>query len=198
MDEKYQAGLEGLEYAAAKGLGIVIMEPLRGGSLTTNIPDSIQAVWDKADVKRSPAEWALRFVCNHPAVHVVLSGMSEMAHVRENIRIAEQALPESLTEKEKRLIEEAKAIYRQRTKVDCTECRYCMPCPSGVDIPGNFSLLNSAFMYDNIPGAKQRYGFLKLGKSDAAKCIGCGICEEACPQHIPIREKLLEVQNTLG
>jgi predicted aldo/keto reductase-like oxidoreductase len=198
MDEEYQAGREGLEYAAARGLGMVIMEPLRGGSLTARIPEAVQAVWDKADVKRSPAEWALRFVWNHPAVNVVLSGMTEMEHVIENIRVADEGYPDSLTEKEKMLIEEAKKIYRARIKVDCTNCRYCMPCPNGVNIPGNFSLLNSASMYDDIKGAKVSYGFLKAGKNDAANCIECGICEELCPQNIPISEKLLEVLKTLG
>lgn len=198
MDEEYQAGREGLEYAAAQGLGMVIMEPLRGGSLSTRIPDAVQGVWDKADVKRSPAEWALRFVWNHPSVNVVLSGMNEMEHVIENTSIAGQAYPDSLTEKEKALIEEAKGIYRARTKVNCTSCRYCMPCPNGVNIPGNFSLLNSAFMYDDIKGAKTYYGFLQAGKNDAANCIECGTCEELCPQNIPIIEKLLEVQKTLG
>ena len=197
MDEEYQAGRKGLEYAAAKGLGIVIMEPLRGGSLT-RIPDTIQSVWDKADVKRSPVEWALRFVWNHPSVNVVLSGMNELEHVIENIKIAGEAYPDSLTDDEKGLIEETKNIYRSRTKVDCTNCRYCMPCPNGVNIPGNFSLLNIASMYDDIKGAKVNYGFLKAGKSDAANCIECGICEELCPQHIPIREQLLEVSKTLG
>jgi predicted aldo/keto reductase-like oxidoreductase len=143
MDEEYQAGREGLEYAAAKGLGIVIMEPLRGGSLSTRIPAAVQDVWDQADTKRSPVEWALRFVWNHPAVNVVLSGMNEMEHVIENINIASQAHPDSLTEKEKGLIETAKGLYRSRTKVNCTNCQYCMPCPNGVNIPGNFSILNN-------------------------------------------------------
>jgi len=198
MDEKYQAGREGLEYAAAKGLGIVIMEPLRGGSLTARVPDTVQEVWGRADVKRSPAEWALRFVWNNPAVNVVLSGMNEMEHVIENIRIAGQAYPDSLTEKEKGLIEEARTIYLKRIKVNCTNCRYCMPCPNGVNIPGNFNLLNSASMYDALQSAKASYFFLKLGKSDAANCIECGVCEELCPQNIPIIDKLLEVKKTLG
>ena len=198
MDEEYQAGREGLEYASARGLGIVIMEPLRGGSLTARIPDAVQAVWDRADVKRSPAEWALRFVWNHPAVDVVLSGMTEMEQVIENIRIADEAYPDSLTEKEKMLIGETKKIYRARIKVDCTNCRYCMPCPNGVNIPGNFSVLNNLSMFEDIKSAKASYGFLKLGKSDAANCTECGICEESCPQNIPIGEKLLEVLQTLG
>ena len=198
MDEKFQAGREGLEYAAAKGLEVVIMEPLRGGSLTTRIPDAVQAVWDKADIRRSPAEWALRFVWNHPAVNVVLSGMNEMEHVIENIRIADEAYPDSLTEKENALIDEAKSIYLERTRVNCTNCRYCMPCPNGVDIPGNFNLLNSASMFDAVESAKAHYFFLKAGKKDAANCIECGDCEELCPQNIPIIEKLQDVKKTLG
>jgi predicted aldo/keto reductase-like oxidoreductase len=121
-----------------------------------------------------------------------------MEHVIENISIAGQANPDSLTEKEKGLIEAAKGIYRSRTKVNCTNCQYCMPCPNGVNIPGNFSILNNSFMYNDIKGAKVNYGFLKAGKNDAANCIECGTCEELCPQNIPIIEKLLEVQKTLG
>ncbi len=197
MDENYQAGREGLEYAAARGIGVVIMEPLRGGSLAAGIPEAVKAVWNTAETKRSPAEWALRFVWNHPAVGVVLSGMSTMEQVVENCRIAEEAYPASLTASETALFAEVKKIYRSKIKVNCTSCGYCMPCPSGVAIPGNFDLLNNAYVFDDIKTSQIRYNFLKMGKADAANCVQCGVCEEACPQKIPIREKLAEVVKTL-
>jgi predicted aldo/keto reductase-like oxidoreductase len=197
MDEYYQAGREGLEYAAARGLGVVVMEPLRGGSLTARIPEAAIKVWEQAEVRRSPAEWALRFVWNHPAVGVVLSGMTTMEHVLENCRIAGEAYPETLTESESALFEKVKEIYRSKTRVACTGCNYCMPCPQGVNIPGNFEFFNNAFMYDDLKGTRQRYNFLKMGKADAANCTQCGACEEKCPQKIKIRETLVEVMNTL-
>ncbi len=197
MDENYQAGREGLEYAAARGMGVVIMEPLRGGSLAAGLLDAVKAVWNRAATKRSPAEWALRFVWNNPAAGVVLSGMSTMEQVVENCRIAGEAYPESLTAGEKALFEEVKTIYRAKIRVNCTNCGYCMPCPSGVAIPGNFDILNNAYMFDDVKTARMRYNFLKMGKADAANCVQCGACEEACPQKIPIRETLLEVVKTL-
>ena len=122
MDEDFQAGRAGLRYAAQNGLGVVVMEPLRGGGLATRVPDEVQAVWDKSKVKRSPAEWALRFVWNQPEVSVVLSGMSEPCQLEENIQIANQGLADSLNGAELELIHEAKAIYQERTRVKCTSC----------------------------------------------------------------------------
>ncbi len=197
MDEEYQAGREGLEYAAAKGLGVVIMEPLRGGSLVGKIPEDISRIWDKNDIKRSSAEWALRFVWNRPEVGIVLSGMTEMEHVEENIKIAEQGYPDSLNDKEIKLIKEVQNAYKARNKVDCTACKYCMPCPSGVDIPGNFGMLNSAFMYDAVQETKKGYGFFKASKRDASNCEECGQCEDLCPQGISIRKMLKEVEAAL-
>ena len=114
MDENYQAGKEGLKYAAEKGLGVVIMEPLRGGSLTRNIPEDVKAIWDKAEIKRSPAEWGFRFLWDQPEVSVVLSGMNEIQQIEENIKSTETAYPNSLTEKEAALIHEVKQIYESR------------------------------------------------------------------------------------
>lgn len=198
MDENYQAGTEGLKYAAKKGMGVVIMEPLRGGNLARNVPDEVKAVYDKADVKRSPAEWCFRFVWNHPEVSLVLSGMNDMEHIKENIRISNDGYPNSLSEKEIAIINEVKEVYKSRTKVNCTSCKYCMPCPFGVNIPRNFALLNNASIYGNVEGVKQQYNSLdKEGKS-AANCRECGRCEKACPQHIEIRKMLKEVVKTLG
>lgn len=194
LDENFQAGIEGLKYAAEKGLAVVIMEPLRGGNLASKIPEEARKVWDRDEVKRTPAEWAFRYLWNYPEVSVVLSGMSEMEHLKENLRIAEQGQPNSLSAGEKSLISEVSEIYRSRIKVNCTNCKYCMPCPSGVNIPRNLSYLNDVFMLDDMENAKFQYGVLLLPEEKAGNCIECGECEEACPQNIKIRKMLKEVR----
>lgn len=199
LDEFAQAGTEGLEYAASKGLGIIIMEPLRGGSLTKSVPPSIQAIWDEAPVKRSPAEWGLRWVWNRPEVHVVLSGMNQEAHIEENLRIADAAHANSLTEEELALIARVAEQYRRLMPVGCTGCGYCMPCPAGVDIPACFALYNDLRMFDQGLTAKLKYalylsGMLEQGNdSYASLCVNCGKCVEACPQHLPIPGLLKDV-----
>jgi predicted aldo/keto reductase-like oxidoreductase len=192
LDETNQAGTAGLEYAAAKGLGVIIMEPLRGGNLTKNVPHAVKDIWDEAPMKRSPVEWALRWVWNHPAVTVVLSGMSEEAHVEENLMIAEQAYPDSLTEAEMQLVERVESKYRELMKVGCTSCQYCMPCPAGVNIPLCFEHYNNLALVDNLEGERFMYaarlgGAVALGEPEfASLCIQCGECLEKCPQHIDI------------
>jgi hypothetical protein len=197
MDEDYQAGLEGLNYAADKGIGVIVMEPLRGGSLTNNIPEDIKKIWDSADIKRSPAEWALRFVWNNPKVNLLLSGMNQFDHIDENIKVAEDALPNSLTEKELGIIEEVRKVYDSRIKVDCTNCKYCLPCPEGVMIPNVFALYNNASIYNTWESQKNGYANLEKQGKAADKCIECGLCEQACPQNISIREKLKEARAAL-
>jgi predicted aldo/keto reductase-like oxidoreductase len=193
MDEDYQAGSAGLEYAASKGLGVIIMEPLRGGGLTKRVPEDVQAVWDKARVKRTPAEWALRFVWNRPEASVVLSGMSEPSQVEDNVRIANQGLANSLTVRELALIHEAKAIYQARTRVNCTSCGYCLPCPHGVSIPANFLQLNNLSIYRDRGAAEFFYFHILKKEQRASQCEECGQCEELCPQYIPIPAMLKDV-----
>ncbi|MEI7940505.1 MAG: aldo/keto reductase [Verrucomicrobiota bacterium] len=193
MDEDFQAGRAGLEYAAGKGLGVIVMEPLRGGGLAARVPEDVQAVWGKAPVKRTAAEWALRFVWNRPEVSVVLSGMSEMPQMEENIRIANLGLAGSLTGEEIALIQEAKAIYQARTRVSCTSCGYCMPCPNAVNIPGNFLQLNNLSIYQDRATAEFFYFHILKEEQRATHCDECGQCVERCPQHIPIPERLKEV-----
>lgn len=193
LDQNYQAGEEGLKYAAERGLGVVIMEPLRGGKIASGIPSDIQAIWDKADTKRSPVEWALRFLWDHPEINIVLSGMSEMGQVVENVKIAGDAYPQSLTEEEKSLIHQVKDMYNKKMRVGCTNCRYCMPCPEGVNIPESFTHLNNAFLFNNVTESKRQYNIFVKENEKASRCIKCGKCEKACPQNIPIRDMLQEV-----
>lgn len=194
MDQEFQAGEAGLEYAASKHMGIAIMEPLRGGSLTNNIPAEVQAIWNKANTKRTPTEWGLRFLWDKPELDIVLSGMTAMEHVVENIKIAEDGKANSLTDEEKNLIAEVKEVYDSRVQVNCTACNYCMPCPSGVDIPGNLRILNELNIYQNMERAAIGYSFLKIGNSDASLCTECGVCEEQCPQKISVKDCLKETQ----
>ena len=199
LDENVQAGTAGLEYAASKGLGVVVMEPLRGGNLADPVPQGVMDIWDEADVKRSPVEWALRWVWNHPEVTVVLSGMSEPEQVEENLRIAEEGLASSLTEKELELVSRVAEKYNELMKINCTGCRYCMPCPEGVDIPACFEMYNNLHMF----GGGDRLGMMyaaKLGgilrgaeTNFASQCVQCGKCLDACPQHIPIPDMLEKV-----
>jgi uncharacterized protein len=189
MDDNFQAGKEGLTYAASKGIGIAITEPLRGGYLVSNPPE-IQEIWDSAETKRSPVEWGFNYLWDYPEISVVLSGMSDIQQVQNNIELAEKGFPNSLTEEEKNLISRVKEIYRSKTRVHCAACQYRMPCPSGVNIPESFKYLNNAEMFDRIEEEKVLYSGLE-GK--ASNCTECGQCEEKCPQETPIKEMLKEV-----
>ena len=194
MDTEFQAGTKGLNYAAEKGLAVIVMEPIKGGKLAKNPPPSIVKLWNKADTKRTPAEWALRWVWNHPEVSLLLSGMSTQEQLAENLALANVASANSLSKQELSLIEEVKKQYRSLTKVDCTACGYCQPCPSGVDIPRNFALYNDAHIYDDIASSKFAYNTFLATEAKASTCIECGACEEVCPQQIGIREHLKEIQ----
>ncbi len=193
LDQENQAGTEGLRYAASKGLGVIIMEPLRGGSLTAPIPPSVQAIWDEAQTKRTPAEWALRWIWNHPEVTLVLSGMNQEDHIAENIGIADQAFPESLTKAELDFVDRVEQTYRKLMKTGCTGCRYCMPCPSGVNIPSCFEHYDTFHMFAKKGSYKLVYAFWQSGISDgkpslASQCTECGACLEKCPQQLAIPE----------
>jgi predicted aldo/keto reductase-like oxidoreductase len=187
LDENYQAGTEGLVYAAHKGLGVAIMEPLRGGKLV-HIPEDVKIIFDRAEVKKTPAEWGLRWVLSHPEVSVVLSGMNEMEQVLENIKIASDAKASSLTEKEVDLIEKVRGVFAAKIKINCTACEYCMPCPQHVDIPKNFDCYNDYYMFGN----SDMYHWVKPDQR-ASNCIECGECETHCPQGISIGEELKNV-----
>lgn len=201
IDEYFQAGREGLEYAASRGLGVVIMEPLRGGSLVGRMPREIEKIWDSSGIKRTPVDWALRWLWDQPAVTAVLSGMNEEAHIDENTRLAGEVQPNRLTEGELKLYERVKDEYYRLMKVGCTGCGYCMPCPAGVDIPFCFSYYNARHFF-GAGRARWQYiafagGLMGGTPSYASLCKKCGKCEKACPQHLPIREKLAEVASDM-
>jgi predicted aldo/keto reductase-like oxidoreductase len=198
LDEHSQAGREGLEYAASKGLGVVVMEPLRGGKLGSGLPPEVEATLQAAEVKRTPAEWALRWVWNHPGVTIVLSGMNDENHIEENLRIAGEVHPNSLTDAEIALVDQAARAYRGLMKIGCTGCQYCMPCPAGVDIQGCFEHYNQIHMAGNKRLTRffyaARMGGAMTGKaSNASLCKGCGNCVKACPQGLPIPDLLKDV-----
>jgi predicted aldo/keto reductase-like oxidoreductase len=192
MDEHYQAGTEGLKYAASRNLGVIVMEPIRGGQLAADPPRPIQEIWERAPLTRTPADWALQWVWNHPEVSLVLSGMSTMAQVKENVASAEKSGPHTLTDEELRIIAEVRDMYRTLCPISCTNCSYCLPCPNGVRIPRIFEIYNEALMYNSPDRARRSYTFLKEGER-ADSCQQCGDCEEVCPQSIKIREWLSKV-----
>jgi predicted aldo/keto reductase-like oxidoreductase len=197
LDEEYQAGTDGLQYAYEKGLGVAVMEPLRGGQLATNIPQEVQNLFDEFDMNRTPAEWALRWVWNHPEVSVVLSGMNTMDQLKENLKIAEESQPNMLKDSELNVTCQATSIFEKKLKVNCTGCGYCLPCPSGVNIPENFAKYNDYFIFGS-PETKEAYQFNYMGQiienERASRCVECGVCEEHCPQNIPIIQELKKVK----
>lgn len=197
LDRSYQAGEEGLKFAYNKGISVVIMEPIKGGKLT-NPSGEIKSVWDLSEIKRTPAEWALRWVLNHEEVSVLLSGMSTLDQVKENIATVSNATPNSLTEEEIQLIDKVTEIYRQKVKVGCTGCEYCLPCEVNVNIPYIFQLYNDIYVFETEANSKRIYkSYIENGK-DASKCMECGKCEALCPQGLEIREHLRQAHLVLA
>lgn len=198
LDEEMQAGTEGLRYAAERDMGIIIMEPLRGGNLAQDPPADIQKVWDDSGFTRSPAEWALRWLLDKPEVSVILSGLNAESHLEENAAVCASHLPCSLTPAEKQAIATVAELYSTRFQVPCTGCRYCMPCPSGVNIPAIFNIYNQFGLFGNKHWCTGMYNFALAATDERAdKCVECGQCEEACPQQIAIIQKLKEAHVAL-
>ena len=197
MDIEYQAGTRGLEYAAEKGLAVVIMEPLRGGQLTLTVPPSVNKLWQGSAVQRTPAEWALQWIWHHPQVSVLLSGMSTMQQLTENLDSAKQSSPGILSEKELAIIEEVREEYRRLSPVPCTNCKYCLPCPNGVEIADILKHYNDAIIYDNARAPRFHYNNIPQ-ENRAENCVECFECEEKCPQGIPIAEQLKKAHSWLG
>lgn len=199
LDVTSQAGETGLKYAAKKGIPVIIMEPLRGGRLVNDLPQKAQTVLQAQTPTRSAAEWGLRWLYNQPEVTCVLSGMNSLHMVKENIRIADETTVGGLTQTELDVYPQLVEAINEKIKVGCTGCRYCMPCPTGVDIPGTFSAYNRKYT-DGLFTALREYTMcttLRKTYTGAANCIKCGKCETHCPQNIPIREELVNAKKAL-
>ncbi len=196
MDENSQAGRAGLQAAAAKGIPVIIMEPLRGGRLVNDLPQKALSEFASMQEKRSPAEWALRWLWNQKEVSVVLSGMNSMQMLDENIRIASDTQIDSLSADELAVFDKVKTAINAKIKVPCTGCSYCMPCPMGVDIPGSFRCYNVSYTDNYINGMREYVmcTTMKAQKSNVSLCKECGKCETHCPQSISIRKELKNVK----
>ena len=190
MDTAYQAGVEGMKYAAAKGIPVVVMEPLKGGLLTDRLPAGVQQLWNQADIQRTPAEWALRWVADFPEVLTILNGVSSMEQLTENMDTLSRALPNSLTEQEHHIIQQAADAYNALLPYACTKCRYCMPCPRGVDIPEAIGYYNEWSLYARNPKTKEVFHLFVPENKRPGQCDGCKTCEERCPQGLPIAEAM--------
>jgi hypothetical protein len=197
MDTGNQAGTKGLKYAASKGLAVVVMEPILGGRLA-NPPVEIRHLLESFGRKRSPSEWALQWVWNQQEVSLVLSGMSSMAQVEENLASADRSAVGSMGPGELRLIDEVRARYGEKMPIPCTKCSYCLPCPNGINIPRNFEIFNDGFIHTDPRTARFLYGRFLAEDERAGACKKCRKCEEKCPQKIPVSEHMPRVHGVLG
>ena len=199
LDEHAQAGRKGLHHAAEKGIPVIIMEPLRGGKLVSNLPDKAKKLFEEYPKKYSPAEWAFRWLWNQPEVTCVLSGMNSMEMLEENVRVASECQIGEFTESDYDLLAQIVDAINSKMKVGCTGCGYCMPCPMNVDIPGAFA----AYNVSAVDGKKEawyehlRSSIFRKDATSISNCIGCGKCEKHCPQGIQIREELQNAQKLL-
>jgi len=194
IDTETQAGMKGYLLTEKLGIPLVIMEPIKGGSLA-NLPEDMVKIFAKVTPGASPASFALRFIASLPNVKVILSGMSTMEQLVENVSLFSPLSP--LTDKERAAIEEVSAAIKSKVRNGCTNCRYCMPCPAGVDIPGNFALWNERAMLNNVGAIRWFWGIGMQDKVKAKNCVGCGQCEELCPQGLSIRDNLAVLQHEL-
>jgi len=199
LDINNQAGLKGLEYISNKNIAIMIMEPLRGGSLV-NIPVDVKSVFNTSKNKYSPIEWSFKWLLNYPSITTLLSGMNTVSQIEENVKIVSNAQANSISKKDLEIVDTARKVYLKSFDIPCTQCKYCMPCPYGVDIPTCFDLYNKKHLFKQTMHAYIMYaqminGTLGTYKSPS-QCIKCGVCETKCPQNIKIIEKLKLVKKS--
>ncbi len=200
VNEHYQAGREGIEMAAAKGIPVVIMEPLLGGRLVSNLPKATLSAFERAVPGRTPASWGLRWLFDQPDVTVVLSGMNSNEMLEENCAIASETAPNSMTDEEHAAIREAKAAFEESFRVPCTGCNYCMPCPQGLSIPAIFAAYNESYSLGWRTGFFNYMLSIGVTSGDprfASNCIECGACVKKCPQHIDIPARLADARRRL-
>lgn len=197
MDTEFQAGKEGLQYAATKGLAVVIMEPLRGGKLAADIP-AARPLWESAPIQRKPADWALQWLWNQPEVAVVLSGMSTLDQLKENVESAAISSIGLLSAQELDLVEKVNKELTARSPIPCTSCEYCLPCPHGVNIPRNFESYNNAAMYNDVNDSRMDYKMWISDPEKASECIQCDECLDKCPQQIAISTWMPVIDSVLG
>jgi predicted aldo/keto reductase-like oxidoreductase len=197
MDVDTQAGTKGVQYAASKGLAVVVMEPLLGGRLA-DLPEAVGQVFDSASSQRTHVEWALQWLWDQPEVSVVLSGMSAMEQVEQNVASAAASSVNALSDEDLAVVDRARETYQGFRAIPCTQCRYCMPCPNGVDIPLNFYIYNFGKMYDKVGFSRMAYNGSLDEAARASACIQCRECEEICTQQIAISEWMPQVHAVLG
>jgi predicted aldo/keto reductase-like oxidoreductase len=197
MNEDVQAGTKGLKYAAEKEIGVVIMEPLLGGTLANPHPE-ILSLLNQANPQRSPVDWALKWLWNKPEISTVLSGMNSFEQVQQNLNTANHSEVNSLPSEDLDTISRVQSKYSSMNPIPCTKCGYCMPCPNQVDIPRNFELFNTAMVFNQVNLNRNIYQNIFPEEMHASSCIQCGICEEKCPQNIPIRDWLIKIEKALG
>ncbi len=199
LDEHTQAGRTGLEAAEAKGIPVIIMEPLRGGKLVNLLPENAKKLIEENERGWTPAEWAFRWLWNQTGVTCVLSGMNTKKMIAENIKAASKMRPGTLTDDDQAFLDRICQIIRERTKVGCTGCRYCMPCPQGVEIPGLFRCYNAMYAENKATGRKEFMQTVALRKEPAfaTQCVRCGKCEKSCPQGLKIMDLIQEADRAV-
>ena len=198
MDKDIQAGVKGLKLASEKGLGVIIMEPLKGGKLTTGIPPTVQELWNNAPVKRTPAEWGFKWLANMPEVTLILSGMSSREQLQQNIATVSAADLNVLSDEERELIDKVSDEYNRLIKYSCTGCEYCLPCPQKLKIPDLIDTLNEWNIYGQNPATKMEYIEWVPEGRHASDCISCKACEKKCPQGLPIAQIMKETSEIFG
>lgn len=201
FDENIQASVEGIEYAASKGMGILVMEPLKGGILAGKMPEEVEKVFRKSNPNKSNAQWALEWVLNNRNVTCVLSGMNNFEQLNENLDVARRTTPMSMSFEELETVELAKRVMRNSLKINCSTCGYCMPCPQGVNIPECMKIYNEKFLFNHKgfinPSLMDYYQYVYgiMGSSgNAGKCNGCGKCLRKCPQNLDIIAELEKIK----